>query len=102
MLSNLSDSLIYFFKLQSDLDHTQNGSDTNPKSFSSGNNQTHLSHKPTVSNHRQGMRRSLSQKDLKSCDGYSVSRFLFKLIIDVVSMILGWKTMSYDFCTEDA
>ncbi|KAF3436828.1 hypothetical protein FNV43_RR19581 [Rhamnella rubrinervis] len=56
---------------ESDLDHTQNGSDANTKSFSSGNNQTRLSHKPTVSNHRQGMRKSLSQKDLKSCDGYS-------------------------------
>ncbi|KAH7528269.1 hypothetical protein FEM48_Zijuj05G0054600 [Ziziphus jujuba var. spinosa] len=55
----------------SDSESDQNGSDANSKSFTSRNNQTHLSHKPTASSHRPGMRRSLSQKDFKSCDGYS-------------------------------
>ncbi|KAF3976633.1 hypothetical protein CMV_000175 [Castanea mollissima] len=53
---------------ESDLDHSQNSSNcANPKSVGSGNKQT----RPAVSNQRQVLRRSFSQKDLKSHDGYS-------------------------------
>ncbi|MBA0756170.1 hypothetical protein Gogos_021854, partial [Gossypium gossypioides] len=41
------------------------------KSSIGGNNQLSSTHKPTASNNRQGLRRSLSQKDLKYHDGYS-------------------------------
>ncbi|GMY15055.1 NKAP family protein CG6066 [Fagus crenata] len=59
---------------ESDLDHSQNSSTINRaklKSFGSGSNQMPLSHRPAVSNQRQVLRRSFSQKDLKSHDGYS-------------------------------
>ncbi|XP_021808439.1 uncharacterized protein LOC110752142 [Prunus avium] len=56
---------------ESDLDHSQNRSTANSKNFSSANNQTPLSRKSTDSNYRQGLRRSLSQKDFKCHDGYS-------------------------------
>ncbi|KAK9995508.1 hypothetical protein SO802_020194 [Lithocarpus litseifolius] len=53
---------------ESDLDHSQNSSNrANPKSVGSGNKQM----RPAVSNQRQVLRRSFSQKDLKSHDGYS-------------------------------
>ncbi|PON45607.1 hypothetical protein PanWU01x14_257180 [Parasponia andersonii] len=56
---------------ESDLDHSQKRNNANPKSFGGGNHQERSSHKPKASTHRQGLRRSFSQKDLKSCDGYS-------------------------------
>ncbi|XP_062116024.1 uncharacterized protein LOC133830122 [Humulus lupulus] len=56
---------------ESDLDHSQKRNSANPKSLGSGNDQLRSSHKPKASNHRQGLRRSFSQKDLRSCDGYS-------------------------------
>ncbi|XVF54642.1 hypothetical protein PTKIN_Ptkin05aG0197700 [Pterospermum kingtungense] len=57
---------------ESDLDHSQNSSSrSNMRSSMGGNNQTSSTHKPTASNNRQGLRRSLSQKDLKYHDGYS-------------------------------
>ncbi|KAK7858088.1 hypothetical protein CFP56_014538 [Quercus suber] len=53
---------------ESDLDHSQNSSNrANPKNVVSGNKQV----RPAVSNQRQVLRRSFSQKDLKSHDGYS-------------------------------
>lgn len=53
---------------ESDLDHSQNSSNrANPKNVGSGNKQV----RPAVSNQRQVLRRSFSQKDLKSHDGYS-------------------------------
>ncbi|KAF5476610.1 hypothetical protein F2P56_003343 [Juglans regia] len=57
---------------ESDIDHSQSSSNcANQKSFGSGNNQMPLSNRPVVSNQRQVLRRSFSQKDLKSHDGYS-------------------------------
>ncbi|KAM6594584.1 hypothetical protein CsatA_002287 [Cannabis sativa] len=56
---------------ESDLDHSQKRYNANPKSLGSGNEQLRSSHKPKASNQRQGLRRSFSQKDLRSCDGYS-------------------------------
>ncbi|XP_062029465.1 uncharacterized protein LOC133745420 isoform X1 [Rosa rugosa] len=56
---------------ESDLDHTHNLSTAKSKNFTSGNNQTPLSRKSLDSNYRPGLRRSLSQKDLKCHDGYS-------------------------------
>ncbi|GMI72216.1 hypothetical protein HRI_000890900 [Hibiscus trionum] len=57
---------------ESDLDHSQNSSNrASMKSSIVGNNQISSAHKPTASNNRQGLRRSLSQKDLKYYDGYS-------------------------------
>ncbi|XWS51368.1 hypothetical protein CRYUN_Cryun12cG0170900 [Craigia yunnanensis] len=57
---------------ESDIDHSQNSSNrASMRSSIGGNNQISSTHKPTTSNHRQGMRRSLSQKDLKYHDGYS-------------------------------
>uniref|UniRef100_A0A803P8F0 Amino acid transporter transmembrane domain-containing protein n=1 Tax=Cannabis sativa TaxID=3483 RepID=A0A803P8F0_CANSA len=56
---------------ESDLDHSQKRNNANPKSLGSGNEQLRSSHKPKASNQRQGLRRSFSQKDLRSCDGYS-------------------------------
>ncbi|KAM5571745.1 hypothetical protein ABKV19_012031 [Rosa sericea] len=56
---------------ESDLDHTHNRSTAKSKNFTSGNNQTPLSRKSLDSNYRPGLRRSLSQKDLKCHDGYS-------------------------------
>ncbi|CAL2261122.1 unnamed protein product [Prunus armeniaca] len=56
---------------ESDLDHSQNRSTAKSKNLSSANNQTPLSRKSTDSNYRQGLRRSLSQKDFKCHDGYS-------------------------------
>lgn len=61
-------------KWQSDIDHSQNSSSrSNMRGSMGGNNQTSSTHKPTASNNRQGLRRSLSQKDLMYHDGYSVS-----------------------------
>ncbi|KAL1084608.1 hypothetical protein V6Z11_D09G276100 [Gossypium hirsutum] len=57
---------------ESDLDQLQNPSNRpSMKSSIGGNNQLSSTHKPTASNNRQGLRRSLSQKDLKYHDGYS-------------------------------
>ncbi|KAJ7956088.1 Micronuclear linker histone polyprotein-like [Quillaja saponaria] len=57
---------------ESDLDHSQNsGSHANLKNAGSENKRMSLCHKPTASNNRPALRRSLSQKDLKSYDGYS-------------------------------
>ncbi|KAG6634993.1 uncharacterized protein LOC122281325 [Carya illinoinensis] len=57
---------------ESDIDHSQSYSNcANQKSFGSRNNQMPLSNGPVVSNQRQVLRRSFSQKDLKSHDGYS-------------------------------
>ncbi|XP_017608241.1 uncharacterized protein LOC108454332 isoform X2 [Gossypium arboreum] len=57
---------------ESDLDQLQNPSNrVSMKSSIGGNNQLSSTHKPTASNNRQGLRRSLSQKDLKYHDGYS-------------------------------
>ncbi|KAA3454384.1 Major capsid [Gossypium australe] len=57
---------------ESDLDQLQNPSNhASMKSSMGGNNQLSSTHKPTASNNRQGLRRSLSQKDLKYHDGYS-------------------------------
>ncbi|XP_024174247.1 uncharacterized protein LOC112179997 isoform X2 [Rosa chinensis] len=58
---------------ESDLDHTHNRSTVKSKNFTSSNNQTPLSRKSLDSNYRPGLRRSLSQKDLKCHDGYSSS-----------------------------
>lgn len=67
---------VHFLKWQSDLDPSQNYRNrSNLKSFSGGNGQMPSSQKPTVSNHRRLLGRSLSQKDLKSNDGYSVRFF---------------------------
>ncbi|KAL4295504.1 hypothetical protein GQ457_12G006460 [Hibiscus cannabinus] len=57
---------------ESDLDHSHNSSNRDSmKSSIVGNNQIFSAHKPTASNNRQGLRRSLSQKDFKYHDGYS-------------------------------
>ncbi|KAK8511382.1 hypothetical protein V6N13_013794 [Hibiscus sabdariffa] len=57
---------------ESDLDHSQNSSNrASMKSSIVGNNQISSAHRPTAPNNRQGLRRSLSQKDLKYYDGYS-------------------------------
>ncbi|XVF11586.1 hypothetical protein REPUB_Repub08aG0039800 [Reevesia pubescens] len=57
---------------ESDLDHSQNSSTrASMRSSIGGNNQISSTHKPTASKNRQGLRRSLSQKDLKYHDGYS-------------------------------
>ncbi|XWS37145.1 hypothetical protein CRYUN_Cryun19dG0017900 [Craigia yunnanensis] len=57
---------------ESDLDHSQNSSNrASMRSSIGGNNQISSTHKPTASNNRQGLRRSLSQRDLKYHDGYS-------------------------------
>ncbi|XP_065873689.1 uncharacterized protein [Euphorbia lathyris] len=57
---------------QSDLDLYQNSSNGgSSKSFSGRNNQVALANKTPVSNHKPGLRRSLSQRDLKYQDGYS-------------------------------
>ncbi|XWS60310.1 hypothetical protein CRYUN_Cryun07bG0025100 [Craigia yunnanensis] len=57
---------------ESDQDHSQNSSNcASMRSSIGGNNQISSTHKPTASNNRQGLRRSLSQKNLKYHDGYS-------------------------------
>ncbi|KAE8658316.1 DELLA protein GAI1-like [Hibiscus syriacus] len=57
---------------ESDLDHSQNSSNrSSMKSSIVGNNQISSANKTTASNDRQGLRRSLSQKDFKYHDGYS-------------------------------
>ncbi|XP_059443080.1 uncharacterized protein LOC132175228 [Corylus avellana] len=57
---------------ESDLDPSQNSSNhANLKSIGSGNNQMPLSNRPAVSKQRQVLRRSFSQKDLKSHDDHS-------------------------------
>ncbi|MBA0616932.1 hypothetical protein Godav_026415 [Gossypium davidsonii] len=57
---------------ESDLDHPQNSSNRASMRSSIGENyQISSTYKPTASNNRQGLRRSLSQKDLKYHDGYS-------------------------------
>ena len=68
---------IHFLKWQSDVDLSQNHRNrANLKSFSDRNGQMPSSQKPTISNHRRFLGRSLSQKDLlKSNDGYSVRFF---------------------------
>uniref|UniRef100_A0A6N2KCV0 Uncharacterized protein n=1 Tax=Salix viminalis TaxID=40686 RepID=A0A6N2KCV0_SALVM len=57
---------------ESDLEHSQNSRNhANSRRQSNGNCQVPLSNKTPASNHRPGLRRSLSQKDLKYPDGYS-------------------------------
>ncbi|KAJ6882427.1 hypothetical protein NC651_028888 [Populus alba x Populus x berolinensis] len=57
---------------ESDLDHSQNSRNhANSRRHSNGNSQVPSSNKTLPSNHRPGLRRSLSQKDLKYHDGYS-------------------------------
>ncbi|XP_021286896.1 uncharacterized protein LOC110418480 [Herrania umbratica] len=56
---------------ESDLDHSHNSSNRASVRSSIGGNQISSTHKPTASNDRQGLRRTLSQKDLKYHDGYS-------------------------------
>ncbi|KAK8511077.1 hypothetical protein V6N11_046400 [Hibiscus sabdariffa] len=57
---------------ESDLDRSQNSSNrASMKSSIVGNNHISSAHRPTAPNNRQGLRRSLSQKDLKYYDGYS-------------------------------
>ncbi|KAG6683881.1 hypothetical protein I3842_12G034900 [Carya illinoinensis] len=57
---------------ESDLDHSQNSRNrANLKSFGNANNKMPLTHRPAVSTQRQVLRRSFSQKDLQSHDGYS-------------------------------
>ncbi|XP_040988838.1 uncharacterized protein LOC121236471 isoform X2 [Juglans microcarpa x Juglans regia] len=53
----------------SDSDNSRNRA--NLKSFGNANNKMPLPHRPAVSNQRQVLRRSFSQKDLQSHDGYS-------------------------------
>ncbi|KAF7838201.1 uncharacterized protein G2W53_006683 [Senna tora] len=54
---------------ESDLEHSQNVKNrVNVKSNGTGNK---LMHKPVASDQRPGLRRSVSQKDLRSYDGYS-------------------------------
>ncbi|KAE8670337.1 DELLA protein GAI1-like [Hibiscus syriacus] len=56
---------------ESDPDHSQNSSNhASTKSSTVGNNQISFAYKPTTSNNRQSLRRSLSQKDVKYHDGY--------------------------------
>uniref|UniRef100_A0A2C9UJ94 Uncharacterized protein n=1 Tax=Manihot esculenta TaxID=3983 RepID=A0A2C9UJ94_MANES len=58
---------------ESDIDHSQNPKNhTTLKSHGGGSCQVVLSNK--TANHKQGLRRSLSQKDLKYQDGYSAMR----------------------------
>ena len=60
---------------QSDLDHSQNSrSRLNLKNTDIGNK---LMNKPIASDQRPGLKKSLSHKDLRSCDGYSVSVIFF-------------------------
>ncbi|XVE54527.1 hypothetical protein DITRI_Ditri03aG0088700 [Diplodiscus trichospermus] len=57
---------------ESDVDHSQNSSNCGSmRSSIGGNNHISSTQKPAASNNRQGLRRSLSQKDLKYHDGYS-------------------------------
>lgn len=57
--------------VQSDLDHSHNANGrVNAKSTEIGSK---LLHKPVDSGQKPQLRKSLSQKDLKSYDGYSVS-----------------------------
>ncbi|KAG6747160.1 hypothetical protein POTOM_049541 [Populus tomentosa] len=57
---------------ESDLEHSQNSRNhANSRRQSNVDSQVPLSNKPLASNHRPGLRRSLSQKDLKYHDGYS-------------------------------
>ncbi|XP_022755937.1 uncharacterized protein LOC111303769 [Durio zibethinus] len=61
-----------YIKDESDLDLSQNSSNrASMRSSIGGNNQISSTHNPTASNNRQGLRKSLSQKDLKSHDDYS-------------------------------
>ncbi|XP_050226061.1 uncharacterized protein LOC126675460 isoform X4 [Mercurialis annua] len=60
---------------ESDLDHHRNSSScVTSRNFGGGVMQVPLSSKTAASNHPKGLRRSLSQKDLKYHDGYSASR----------------------------
>ncbi|TXG51318.1 hypothetical protein EZV62_023842 [Acer yangbiense] len=61
---------LIFFK--SDLDHSQNSSNRGShKSNVNGNCHMPVSHRPSASNHRPVLRRSVSQQNLKYPDGYS-------------------------------
>lgn len=65
--------------MQSDLDHSQNSkSRANLKNTDFGNK---LIHKPVASDQRPALRKSLSQKDLRSYDGYSVSVVAFWILL---------------------
>ncbi|KAI6675463.1 hypothetical protein NL676_003369 [Syzygium grande] len=57
---------------ESDVDNSRSSLGyANNKIVGNGNNQKLPSHKPSASSNRQSLRRSSSQKDLKSYDGYS-------------------------------
>ncbi|KAJ4828651.1 hypothetical protein Tsubulata_044073 [Turnera subulata] len=57
---------------ESDLDHPRNATNrATAKGFTGGSSNDLLSNKTSTSNHRPGLRRSFSQKDLKHQDGYS-------------------------------
>lgn len=65
--------------IQSDLDHSQNSrSCSSLKNTDVGNK---LIHKPVASDQRPVLRKSLSQKDLRLYDGYSVSVIIFWIIL---------------------
>ncbi|KAK8557212.1 hypothetical protein V6N13_013488 [Hibiscus sabdariffa] len=71
---NRSEIVMHLVNLndKSDLDRSQNSSNrASMKSSIVGNNHISSAHRPTAPNNRQGLRRSLSQKDLKYYDGYS-------------------------------
>jgi hypothetical protein len=79
-------STLFSWQCQSDLDHSQNSRNhANPRRHSNGNNQVPLSNKTLASNHRPGLRRSLSQKDLKYHDGYSVSLISMQAMLIISS-----------------
>lgn len=65
---------LLFCKWQSDLDHSQNSNNRSSlKNNISSYGPKPLSQRPAAANHRPALRRSLSHKDLKCNDGYSVS-----------------------------
>lgn len=75
--------------VQSDPDHSQNvKSRINVKSTDIGNK---VMHKPVASDQRSALRRSVSQKDLRSYDGYSVSvvNFWILLVKIYLSLLLS-------------
>lgn len=65
--------------LQSDLDQSRNSrSRSNLKNTDVGNK---LMHKPVASDQRPVLRKSISQRDLRAYDGYSVSVIIFRIIL---------------------
>lgn len=78
--------------IQSDLDRSQNSkSRSNLKKTDVGNK---LMHKPVASDQRPVLRKSLSQKDLRAYDGYSVSMIIFGIML---VYILLWKLVAVIF-----